>query len=202
LRTLFRRTHEHRLAEKAQCSVLRIRTSPEFATDVVRVDDESTEALAVESFLQRAAAVPHLQVTSKQALFASAAHYLGRAAMTVPSDIEKVLWRLEKRQNTYLGNGVALCSPTMHGLEVPTLGLFTTDRPVDYAERQRGQVDVLVVVLGSHRHRQIQLWLLERATRMLLDHDLALFLRASRNAEAMRNACRAAAEREAERHTG
>ncbi|MBW2257375.1 MAG: PTS sugar transporter subunit IIA, partial [Deltaproteobacteria bacterium] len=200
LRTLFRRSHEHRLAEEARCSVLRIRTGDDSATEVVRVDDESTEALAVESFLQRAAVVPLLPVTSKQALYGSVAHYLGRAAGVEPSDLEKVLWKLEKRQNTYLGDGVALCSPTMHGVDLPTLGLFTADEPVDYGGRPNREVEVLVVVLGSHRHRQMQLWLLEQVTRMILHHDLAPQLWASRNAEAMRNAFRAAAEEEADQN--
>jgi len=196
LRTLFRRSHEHRLAERARCSVLRIRASVDFPTDVVRVEDESTEALAVESFIQRAAVVPHLPVATKQALFSAAAHFLGRASGAEPETLEKALWQLEKRHGTYLGEGVALCTPTMHGVEVPTLGLFTADRPLEYRAEQ--PVDVVVVVLGSHRHRQMHLWLVERMTRMLLDHGLAPMLRDSRNAEAMRNACREAADREAE----
>ncbi|MBW1880058.1 MAG: amino acid permease [Deltaproteobacteria bacterium] len=197
LKTLFRRSYEHKVAEQARCSVLRIRTSEHCAThDLFPLDDQTMDYLAVEPFLQEAAVVPHLPVASKQELFASVAHYLGRAADIEPSTLEKVLWKVEKRKNTFLDDGVALISPTVHGVETPRLGLFTTDQPVDYMGRTHEQVDVVVVVLGAHGHRQKQLWLLEHMNHMVLDFDLAPRLREARNAEAMRNACRAAAEDE------
>ncbi|MBW2255759.1 MAG: amino acid permease [Deltaproteobacteria bacterium] len=172
LRTLFRRSYEHKVSDLAQCSVLRIRTCEHCATHDL------------------------LPLASKQELFASVAHYLGWAAGVEPSDLEKVLWKVEKRQSTFLDDGVALISPTVHGVETPTLGLFTTGQSVDYMGRTHDQVDVVIVVLGGHAQRQKQLWLLEQMNRLVLDFDLAPRVREARNAEAMRNACRAAAEDE------
>jgi len=195
LKTLFQRSHEHKVADRARCSVLRIRTCEHCATHgVVPIDEESVDDIPVEPFLKEAAVVPHLPVSNKQELFASVAHYLGWTAKVEPAELEKVLWKVEKRQNTFLADGVALSAPTMHGVETPTLGVFSTGQPVDYLARARDRVDVVIVVLGGHGNRQTQLWLVERMRHLVLDHGLGAPLRVARNAEAMRNACRAAAE--------
>jgi len=53
VKTLFQRSYEHKVADQARCSVLRIRTCEHCAThELLPLDDETIDYLAVEPFLR------------------------------------------------------------------------------------------------------------------------------------------------------
>ncbi|MDP6935495.1 MAG: PTS sugar transporter subunit IIA, partial [Myxococcota bacterium] len=158
-------------------------------------DEETEELLDLAGFLSHGVLLPGLQVNQKSALFSSIAHHLSRSCDASVGEIEAALWHRERSQNTALAEGVALTAPMVAGLDRNLVGVFCTQAPLDYRSPGRPMVDAVIVVLGSPGHRQNQLWLLERLSRLVLRGELLAGLRKAQTSDEMIEAIQASAER-------
>ena len=194
LRTVFFGSVAHRIAEAVSCSVLKVKAPRHRVHHRLEVhEDETEEALNLSRLVEHASVGVRLPVTRQTELLAHAADTLATATGLDSSVILKTLEAREREQSTALAEGVALTGPTLAGLESPIVGLFTTERRVQWAGAARIKIDVLVVVLASPAHRQAHLWLLEGFAQMKLRGSLLGGLRAARTPEDLRNAVMRAA---------
>jgi amino acid transporter/mannitol/fructose-specific phosphotransferase system IIA component (Ntr-type)/nucleotide-binding universal stress UspA family protein len=187
LRRLFVASHEHRLAKAARCSVLRLK-APRHSVHARLVDAPWVPVVpfTLRAFLRTGALVAGLPATTKAELFARMAaqlseHITGVGDPMGAARIEAALAERERIQNTGLASGVSLSAPTLASLEEPILGVFSLRRAIDFEPPAQRGVDVCVVALAPPEHRQIQLRILERMSRMLLQTELLEGLRGARD---------------------
>ena len=181
LRTVFFGSESHRIAEAAQCSVLKVKAPRHRVHHRLEVhEDETDEAMDLRRLVETAAVDIQLPTARQPDLLRHAAASMATAAGLDTDTVLAALQAREREQSTALAEGIALTGPPVAGLEAPMLGIFTTAQPVDWAGPGRVRVDVLVVVLGSPAHRQAQLWLLDGFAQMKLRGALLGGLRASR----------------------
>jgi APA family basic amino acid/polyamine antiporter len=189
LRTVFFGSEEHRIAEAVTCSVLKVKAPRHRVHHRLEVhEDETEEALDLQRMLEHAAIDTQLPVARQSELLQHAAESMAKLCNLTAGTVLKALEAREREQSTGLAEGVALTGPAIPGLEEPVLGVFTTERRLQWAGATRVEVDVLVVILASPAHRQAHLWLLEGFATMKLRGALLGGLRAARSAEAVREA--------------
>jgi amino acid transporter/mannitol/fructose-specific phosphotransferase system IIA component (Ntr-type) len=182
-------TREDRLVERANCSVVvlktpRIETHTAFARVPER--DEDRARFSPVDHIMPSIVGAQLPLAKKDALFA----HLGRRWAGLFEDVSprqfiEALWRRERTQNTAVGMGAAMPHIILDPLSQSYLGVFTTDRPVDYQAPDGEPVDVFFVLAGPQSDRQTHLRLLSSLSRMIQQTSLLDRLRASTSDEAL-----------------
>jgi amino acid transporter/mannitol/fructose-specific phosphotransferase system IIA component (Ntr-type) len=190
LRTLFFGSKEHRAANVAQCSVLKLkapRHQVHHRFDLRREDTQ--EQMILAPHIHHAVVGHNIQVNKKQDLFKLVGTMLQDAKATNhPEGVTAALFERERQQNTALREGVAISAPTVEGLRHTQVVVLTLDRAIDYQSSGQPMVDVVLLVLAPRTDRQAQLWVLERLARMALRSDLLQLLREADSEEALREA--------------
>jgi amino acid transporter/mannitol/fructose-specific phosphotransferase system IIA component (Ntr-type)/nucleotide-binding universal stress UspA family protein len=184
LRTVFFGSLQHRIAESVKCSVLKVKAPRHRVHHRLHVhEDESEKSLELFKLVEQAQLGLRLPFTRQPDLILHAADQLSTKVGLDTSAVKQALETREREQSTALAEGVALTGPVIPGLETPVIGVFTTERQIDWAGPTRLQIDVLIVVLASPAHRQAQLWLLEGFAQMKLRGGLLSGLRAAQSQE-------------------
>ena len=199
LRTLFFGSRQHRIADAATCSVLKVKAPRHKVHDKFEFADEATaESLAIEPHVRMGVFSPCLELASKAELFTRIAEEMGPLGGISAAEAEKAIWDRERQQNTALRGGVMLTDPVLEGLKGPVLGVFTTTKALDFSTPDGLRVDITIAVMAPPRDRQSQLWLLGRLNALVTHGGLLKELRKAHSGEALRNAIRHAEERAVE----
>ncbi len=206
LRGVFLGSFEDHMAERARCSVLRLKTlDPAYhhGEAVSKAPNESIGAFSLADVMEHAALHARLRVGRKEELFKALASQLARADGQTPADaIEKALWDRDRRRNTALSGGVALFAATSPNVSHVCLGVTTLTRGVDFRGNDNRQVDVVMVVLAQPGHRQTQLWVLDRLARMLMGPAFLERIREAVDADGLRECLLRADARHGENLSG
>jgi basic amino acid/polyamine antiporter, APA family len=196
LRTLFRSTKEHRAAEIAQCSVLKLkapRHQVHHRFDLRREDTQ--EKMILAPYVHHAVVGRRLDINKKADLFKIVGKMVSASGATLNAEgVTAALFDRERQQNTALREGVALSAPTVESLRHTQVVVLTLERAIDYQSSGRPMVDVVLLVLAPRSDRQSQLWVLERLARMALRSDLLQRLREAEDEDAIRAAILTVAE--------
>ena len=186
-----RGTDQDRIKARAGCSVLTVRT-PRGRTHeaFAKLKAEApVEQCRLPEYVAPNALSARVQVPNKDALFSYFAKMfapvLGNVSM---QDIDAALWERERTQNTSVGHGVALPHATINDAKRAYVGVFTTDKPVDYLGPDDQPVDVFFVTICPPSERQTHLQLLSRIAALSLKTNLLERLREAEDPEAMRRA--------------
>ncbi len=102
--------------------------------------------------------------------------------------IDEALWERERTQNTSVGHGVALPHATINDAQRAYVGVFTTEKPMDYAGPDDQPVDVFFVTICPPSERQTHLQLLSRIAALSLKTNLLERLRKAESRREMRRA--------------
>jgi len=193
-RSLVFGSEEHRIAERALCSVLRLKAPQDRVHHRLPPRaDVPREAFALVPYLQAGALQIDVVAANKKELFQHLARTLDIAGDGVSVDgMFEALSRREAHQNTALTGGVALTAPVVRGLGTTQLGVFTLKSPVEYGAVRRQPVDVVLAVLAPPELRNEQLWLVERLGDMVRHTDLVARLRKSTDEAGLYSAMEAA----------
>ena len=190
-------SHEHRMADAVRCSVLRLETPRPDVHHRYALSAGDHDTLALRDYLDASpirveaagsGSFSGRPVRKKQELFADMAYGISVAGgLDDPEPVLRAMLERDRRQNTALSGGVAMLEASVRTLAAPVIGVSVLAVPVDYRGRERRRVDVMFCVAASARHRQVQLWILDRLARMILTTDVLDELRdAETNDEARR----------------
>jgi mannitol/fructose-specific phosphotransferase system IIA component (Ntr-type) len=195
-RTLIFGSEEHKIADEAACSVLKVKSPrhkvhPRF----VPTPRPDFNFDSLETFISWAAVDHSLTVSKKEELFrAVGARIAEVVGLDLGSAIARKISKRDHRQTTQLPGGVALIGTTKTGLPATTLGLFTTASPIPWNGPYPEKVDVVIVVASPPGDRQVQLWMLGRLARIILLEDFLTSLRAAESRDDILRALEAADE--------
>lgn len=187
LRTFIFGSVEHKIAEKARCSVLKVKSPrhkvhPRF----VPAPRPDFKFDTLETFTNWAAIEPDLAVNRKDQLFQAIGERIANVVgLNLGEAIAGKLSRRDHRQTTQLPGGVALIGTTKTGLPATTLGIFSTSTPIEWNGPYPESVDVVIVVASPPGDRQVQLWMLGRLARIILFEDFLDNVRAASSREAV-----------------
>jgi len=184
-----RGTTQDRIKARAACSVLTVRTPRQrtheaFATSAA---ERSTECRLPE-YLAPGALAASLDITNKDVLFQYFAESFEEALGVPAKDIHAALWDRERTQNTSVGHGMALPHATLNEAERACVGVFTTNKPVDYHGPDDQPVDVFFVTICPPSERETHLRLLSRIAALTLKTNLLERLREAESNDEMRAA--------------
>ena len=194
LRTVFFGSQQHRIADSVKCSVLQVKAPRHRVHHRLQVHEDETEKnLELFELVEQAELGLRLPFTRQSELLLHVADQLATKAGLDAAAVKAALDARERAQSTALAEGVALTGPVIPGLEQPVIGVFTTERQIDWGGPTRIRVDVFIVVLASKAHRQAQLWLLEGFAQMKLRGSLLSGLRAARSHDDLNEAITRAA---------
>jgi mannitol/fructose-specific phosphotransferase system IIA component (Ntr-type)/nucleotide-binding universal stress UspA family protein len=197
-RTLLFGSHEHRVAEAAACSVLKLKAPRHHVHRRLTLTEDETGGQPSLAVILADAAIGHrVQAARKADLFAAVGEALAERTEGTPEAIAQALASRERMQSTALKGGVAITAPSLAGLKKTTLAVLTTAHPVEFQGPKQPKVDVMIVVLAPPGERQTQLWLVDQMSRIVVRGDLLPALRAAGDKDAMREAIRAAVSQSA-----
>jgi mannitol/fructose-specific phosphotransferase system IIA component (Ntr-type) len=185
LRTVFFNKRE-KLTERAACSVLRLKTPRSRIHTGFKEErtHDDVKAANLLDFLSPHSVVVRLRVTTKESLFQKIGEVLSSSLPGISSQsVIKALWAREEMQNTAVGDDLALPHGTLDELREPLVGVFTTDRPVDYGPTDGMTVQVCFVTLCPPSKRQIHLKLLASMARLVENTDFVARQRGARTTE-------------------
>jgi len=179
-RTILFGSHEHRLADAVTCSVLRLETPRPEVHHRYALSLGDQDTFSLKGYLEAspisvggtnsAASRP---TRRKQDLFSEMAFGVAAAAGLVdPEPVLRAMLERDRRQNTALSGGVAMLGASVKDMTRPVIGVAVLGDEVDFRGRERRLVDVFFCVAASPRHRQVQLWILDRLARMILTSDV------------------------------
>ena len=190
LRTLFRGSREHRAAQVAQCSVLKLkapRHQVHHRFDPRREDTQ--EQMILAPYIHHAVVGHRIQVNKKADLFKLIGTMVRDSGGSLNAGtVTAGLFDRERQQNTALREGVAISAPTVETLRHTQVVVITLDRAIDYQSSGKPMVDVVLLVLAPKADRQSQLWVLERLARMTLRSNLLQQLREADSVETIQQA--------------
>jgi len=187
LRTLLFGSFEHRLAERAHCSVLRLKTPRDQVHPRLPLSlQEQPGRFELAPALSTAKIDVGIAVRSKEELFGRMAQHLAKESTGTNDTIAAAIWDRERHQSTALTGGMALMAATTPSVSHTQIGVLTTQNPVDFRGPGRRQVDLFFTVLSPPSERQKQLWLLAQIARMTLRSDFLPTIRKSATAEELR----------------
>ncbi len=182
LRTLFFGSIEHRLAEQAECSVLRLKTPRDrvherFTRRVGAPEDPAKlrDLVNARNFVIQSSA------KTKEEMFGAIAQALGKRLETAAEPIASALMQREKLQSTALTGGLSLMAATCETVTETSVSILTTTSPVDFRGPGRRRIDLLVAVVSPSDKRQEQLWILSQFAQMALRSDFLHKVRESRD---------------------
>jgi len=168
---------QDRLTAGAACSVLRLQT-PRSQTHKAVAATRAESSLPLLELLERGCVAARLERRKKDALFTHFAHsFADKVAGLTSERVVAALHERERTQNTAVGLGVALPHATVDEAARTYLGVFTTDRPVEYGAPDGEGVDVFFVTIGPPSERQTHLLLLAAISRLVLQTGLLYQLR-------------------------
>ena len=127
-------------------------------------------------------------VKSKKRLFQDLAEIASSAHGIDEAIAIDALQERESLGPTGVGHGVALPHATINDAKRAYVGVFTTDKPVDYLGPDDQPVDVFFVTICPPSERQTHLQLLSRIAALSLKTNLLERLREAEDPEAMRRA--------------
>lgn len=184
-RTLFFGSAEHRVAEAATCSVIKVKSPADRVHARFRMPTTSQfGAPAPLALTSWTTASLRLDAARKDDVIplvgARIAESLG---VDMADAITAKLRKRERQQPTQRPGGVAMIGATKYGLPATCLGVFTLARPIAWGVRTRRKVDVVLAVMSPPGERQHQLWLLARLARMLQLDGVPEALRDARDEE-------------------
>ena len=119
------------------------------------------------------------ELANKNAVFSMIAEVFSEALELPSNQVLDALWARERTQNTSVGHGVAVPHATIPGLKRSCMGLFTVETPLPYQALDGVPVDVFIVTLGPPVERQTNLLLLATASKLVLNTDLLVDMRAA-----------------------
>ena len=184
LRTLFFGSIEHRLAEKAECSVLRLKTPRDRVHErFIHRTGSIEDSANLRNLLNSSHFIIKSNVTTKEEMFKEIAKSLGTALDTNSEPIASALMQREKLQSTALTGGLALMAATCETLLETHVSILTTENPIDFRGPGRRQIDILIAVVAPSQNRQGQLWILSQFAQMALRSDFLHRVRESNDAD-------------------
>ncbi len=191
LRRLLGGSAHNRIEQQAACSVLVLRT-PRVRTHEALASarsDGHAEQCIVPAYLEPAAVGARLPIARKDALFLHMAEVVASALddVTVRTVVEALDER-EGTQNTSVGMRVALPHATVPAAPRALVGVFTTEAPIDYGGPDGEPVDVFFLTICPPSERHTHLRLLAGISRLVLETDLLVRLRAATTAAEIRHA--------------
>jgi len=187
LRTLLFGSFEHRLAENAHCSILRLKTPrDQVHPRLPLLLQEQPGRFELGPAFANAQIDVGISVRSKEELFARMAQLLAHTSNGNSDVVATAIWKRERHQSTALTGGMALMAATSPAISETTLGVLTTETPVDFRGPGRRQVDLFFTVISPPSERQKQLWLLAHIARMTLRSDFLPAIRDAATAEELR----------------
>ena len=169
LLTLFFHHEEHRIAEAAHCSVIKVKAPRHTVHSRFDLPTGSSSPFGrnLQAFLTWAAVGHRLEISRKDELLDMIATQLSASlGVHMAGEIADKLRKRERQQPTALPGGLALFGATKNGLPATSLGVFTLARPIRW-DRGGERVDVVLVVVSPHEQRQTQLWMKGRLARMI-----------------------------------
>ncbi len=188
LRNMFVSSSARLAAAASACSVLKVRAPRHQVHHRFEMRREDPhEQMILTPYLQHALLASKQDIPRKADLFKQVGLQMVAANLCSDADVVvRALQRRERRQNTALREGVAISAPSMDGLQLTQVIVFTLEQAIDYQSPDRPMIDVLIVVLAPHSERQVQLWVLERLARMTIRTDLLPRLRRAEDDAEMR----------------
>jgi mannitol/fructose-specific phosphotransferase system IIA component (Ntr-type) len=197
LRDYIRGTPQYRLMRNSACSVLRLKTPPGRTHEGV----DSTQPIRAKTGGEPQSLVDFidLQCVGTRVAFkdkvAAFAHFAGAFSTVLPeqreSSILDAFWDREHSQNTSVGQSVAMPHATIRDASRAFLGVFTSERPIEYQALDGEPVDVFFVTLGPPSERNTHLRILGDLSRLVLQTPLLDRLRAAETPEAILDAFQA-----------
>ncbi len=158
LRTVFRGSRAHDLAEAAQCSVLTVKAPRHKVHARLPLD----RLPLLPGRIAESAAVCRVNVGHRDEVFARVGRELSALTRLPAARLTAALSAREAEQTTVLPSGVAVMGIVLVGVSVPAVCVLTTLRAVPFQRRHgaRSRVDVVLVVVAAPSHRAEQLALL------------------------------------------
>jgi len=175
-----------RLTENAGCSVLRLltpraQTHEAFSPQELKTDGRKHDLL---QFISPEFMGMNLELTKKEALFEYFSKTFAKLVeQAEEGDIVDALWKREKIQNTAIGNGIALPHATLPNVDQTYLGIFSTQKPIDYQSPDERGVEFFFITIGPSGDRQIHLLLLATLSKLVLQTPLLEKLKKAKNAQ-------------------
>ncbi|UCF68239.1 MAG: amino acid permease [Acidobacteriota bacterium] len=195
LRNIFFPTTNDRIANRALCSVLLLRTPRQQTHQTVERMAESTPAFDLHAALARRALLAQLSISTKDELIACIAGAFAKELGLPLERVEAAFLARERTQNTGLGQGLALPHATLPEAPRTMLGIFTTAEPVEYQAVDRKPVRVCLATVGPPAERQIHLRMLAALSKLLLETELGEGLARARYPQELERALQLAKQR-------
>lgn len=173
-----RGTPSDRLARKAACSVLMLKT-PRVRTHEAYVRKKQVTPTKLVHFVHEGAVFSRVATTRKEALFEHIAEVFSPLLETDSREILDALWARERTQNTSVGHGVALPHATLDAVSSTVVGVFTLAEALNYHGPDGQKVDVVFVIISPPGERQRHLELLSTIARLALTSTMLDDLRES-----------------------
>ena len=179
LLSLFARSFEDKLAEKASCSVFQVQNPRSHSHEATAIADAiRAEGFRLFPFLHTGVVEAKVDVADKAALFSHIAGKFAQETEIAPAGIfEQAFWQRERVQNTAMGSGVAMPHAVVPEAHQTLFGVFTLRQPIDFDAPDKSEVDVCFVTVGPSDQRNIHLKILGRTSYLIRETELLAQLR-------------------------
>jgi mannitol/fructose-specific phosphotransferase system IIA component (Ntr-type) len=141
---------------------------------------------AASTCLRQVTVGAYLTPSSKKELFTSISRQMAVVLQTSAGNVMRALTERERRQNTALPSGWALCGTSVMEAKRTAIGVFTLRKAMEFRSPDRWKVDVVVVVAGPLHERALQLQLKQRTVAVIAETNLLERLRSTTTEEEVR----------------
>ena len=176
---------QEKLSEKAECSVLCLRTPRIRSHDDAVVEkriERGVDSFDLDSQLEERFFYAKVEIDKKESAFERFARVFAEALDVPAKDVVAALWERERTQNTSVGEGIAMPHATLAESDRLHVGVFTAQEGIEYEAIDGKPVNVFFVTIGPPHDRQTHLRVLGALSQRVLQTDLLDRLRAAEDA--------------------
>jgi basic amino acid/polyamine antiporter, APA family len=183
LRTLFFGSMEHKIADNAKCSILKVKAPRHRVHHRMNFIQDKASIETLKELITNSMTDGNLSIARKTDLFAHIAAQIASKCGSTDKAILAALDRRELHQNTAIEEGIAMTAPVVPGAERTVLGFYVLAKNLDYRSTSGATVRVVAAVIAPPEERQMQLFLIQKLSKIMKNKDVLTNLKKASSSE-------------------